>query len=84
MQYLRYLGELTYNPVIILAMAIVGLVLSTFVKGLIQLAFAKPMGMKVTDIMIFGFKYTKLKNGKWEQRGKRIGIGLQVETGYDL
>ena len=84
MQYLRYLGELTYNPVIIIAMAIVGLVLSTFVKGLIQLAFAKPMGMKVTDIMIFGFKFTKLKNGKWEQRGKRIGIGLQVETGYDL
>ena len=84
MQYLRYLGELTYNPVLIILMAIVGLVLSTFVKGLIQLAFAKPMGMKVTDIMIFGFKYTKLKNGKWEQRGKRIGIGLQVETGYDL
>ena len=84
MQYLRYLGELTYNPILILLMAILGLVLSTFVKGLVQLAFAKPMGMKVTDIMIFGFKYTKLKNGKWEQRGKRIGIGLQVETAFDL
>ena len=84
MQYLRYLGQLTYNPILILVMAIVGLVLSTFVKSLIQLAFAKIMGLKVTDIMIFGLKYTKLKNGKWEKRGRKAGVGLQVETAFDL
>ena len=84
MQYLRYLGQLSYNPILILVMALVGLILSTFVKSLVQLAFAKPMGMKVTDIMIFGLKYTKLKNGKWEKRGRKAGVGLQVETAFDL
>ena len=84
MQYLRYLGELTYNPIVILVMAIVGLILSTFVQGLIQLAFAKVFGMKFTDILIFGLKYTKLKNGKWEKRGHKAGIGLQVLTSFDL
>ena len=84
MQYLRYLGELSFNPVIILLMAIVGLVLSTFVQGLIQLAFAKAFGMKVTDIIIFGLKYTKLKSGKWEKRGRKAGVGLQVLTSFDL
>lgn len=84
MQYLRYLGQLSYNPILILVMALVGLILSTFVKSLVQLAFAKPMGMKVTDILIFGLKYTKLKNGKWEKRGRKAGVGLQVETAFDL
>ena len=84
MQYLRYLGQLSYNPILILVMALVGLILSTFVKSIVQLAFAKPMGMKVTDIMIFGLKYTKLKNGKWEKRGRKAGVGLQVETAFDL
>ena len=32
MQYLRYLGQLSYNPILILVMALVGLILSTFVK----------------------------------------------------
>lgn len=84
MQYLRYLGQLSYNPILILVMALVGLILSTFVKSLVQLAFAKPMGMKVTDILIFGLKYTKLKNGKWGKRGRKAGVGLQVETAFDL
>ena len=84
MQYFSYLGKLSYNPILILVMAIVGLVLSTFVQGLFQLAFAKVFGMKVTDIIIFGLKYTKLKNGKWEKRGRKAGIGLQVLTSFDL
>ena len=84
MQYLKYLGELTYNPLVIIVMAIAGLVLSTFIQGLIQLAFAKVFGMKVTDIILFGLKYTKLKNGKWEKRGRKAGVGLQVLTSFDL
>lgn len=84
MQYLRYLGELTYNPLVIVVMGIVGLVLSTFIQGLIQLAFAKVFGMKVTDILIFGTKYTKRKNGKWEKIGRKAGVGLQVLTSFDL
>lgn len=84
MEYLRYLGQLIYNPIMILLLSIVGLVLATFIQGLVQLIFAKPFGMAVTDISIFGFKYSKLKSGKWEYRGKKMGIGLDVTTAFDL
>ena len=57
MEYLRYLGNLSFSPILILTMGIVGLVLSTFIKSIVEIILVKPFGMKVTDFSIFGFKF---------------------------
>ena len=49
MEYLRYLGNLNFSPILILTMGIVGLVLSTFIKRIVEIILVKPFGMKVTD-----------------------------------
>ena len=79
-----FIGELSFSPLLVVLLGIVGLVLSTFVKGLLQIILAKPFGLKVTDFAIFGYKFTKLKSGKWEQRGARPGVGLEVDLAVDL
>ena len=84
MEYLRYLGNLNFSPILILTMGIVGLVLSTFIKSIVEIILVKPFGMKVTDFSIFGFKFSKSRSGKWESRGRKPSVGLEVYTSFDL
>ena len=84
MEYLRYLGNLSFSPILILTMGIVGLVLSTFIKSIVEIILVKPFGMKVTDFSIFGFKFSRSRSGKWESRGRKPSVGLEVYTSFDL
>ena len=76
MEYLRYISELISNPILDVLMGLVGLVLVSGLFVLIQTVLCKAFCAKMTDIEVFGFKYTKNRSGKWEYRGHRVKLAF--------
>ena len=84
MDYIHYLGQLSYNPFLIIILFLLALIAVSFIRGLLTMAFAKAFSTIVSDISIFGFKFTRNKEGNWEKVGHKPGITFSVEVKMDL
>lgn len=84
MDYLSYIGDLTEDPVLDLLMGLVGLILVSGLFVLIQAALCKAFCARMTDIEVFGFKYSRNRSGKWEKRGHRVKIGFAATSAIDF
>ena len=84
MEYIHYLGELSYNPFLIIAMIILALVVLSIVFTLIRLALLKPFGGEIREISYFGFKYSKTVDGELKYVGHKPSILFSAEFGMDM
>ncbi len=84
MEYIRILGELIANPLLDFLMAFVGMLIVSLLMMLLQLAFFKLFKSKLQYIELFGFKFSKPEQGKWEYRGHRNKFGFEAAFNFDL
>lgn len=84
MEYLRYIYELISNPLLDVLMGLVGMILVSGIFILYQMALAKAFCARMTDIDVFGFKYSKNRAGKWENRGHRVKLGFSGISVIDI
>ena len=84
MEYIHYLGELSFNPFLIIAMIILALVVISIVFTLIRLALLKPFGGEIREISYFGFKYSKTVDGELKYVGHKPSILFSAEFGMDM
>ena len=80
MEYLHYIYEFISNPILDVLMGLAGLILVSGIFLLYQMALAKAFCAKMTDIEVFGFKYSRNSAGKWEYRGHRVNIPETVQA----
>lgn len=84
MDYLQYLGELSYHPLLIFIMIILAVVAISIVFTLIRLALMRPFGATVREISYFGFKYSRTVDGELKYVGHKPSIIFSAEFGMDL
>ena len=84
MEYLQYIYEFISNPILDVLMGLVGLILVSGIFLLYQMALAKAFCAKMTDIEVFGFKYSRNSAGKWEYRGHRVKLAFSGVSAIDI
>ena len=84
MEYLHYIYEFISNPILDVLMGLVGLILVSGIFLLYQMALAKAFCAKMTDIEVFGFKYSRNSAGKWEYRGHRVKLAFSGVSAIDI
>ena len=83
MVYLRHIAELVGNPLLDILTAIIGMIFSSLIYTLIQLASAGPCCSKASDLKVLGFRFSRPQGGKLEYRGFRPGFSITADMVVD-
>ena len=84
LDYFGNMPAVTFSPWLMLFTGIISFILSSLTYMILQLIFAPVFGCKVAVIEVMGFKYQKLKSGKWEYLGHKHKIGFTADFNVDL
>ncbi|MBP5332047.1 MAG: hypothetical protein J6Y89_09375, partial [Lachnospiraceae bacterium] len=72
------------NPLLDLLTAIIGLIFSSLIYTLIQLASSGPCCSKVSDLKVLGFRFSRPQGGKLEYRGYKPGLSISADMIVDF